>query len=215
MKESTIKKLWAVKWNLVIMAAFCFAYAVYVYVTPATGGEGMFPGTPIDGTEGLLDQLPWIFLLLGVLGIAASFASTSAWVLGWLEPILGLVMFIFGFWELFFPYDIAVFSKTFAFIGIFLSFYVMFIALHMDRVGSDRWIVELLVAAATWIVSFINLFNFAGEAASQGLTSLTLFLAAWGFTYGAIILSGKGSIDDSCRLPHRKAKAEKKAVAAA
>lgn len=86
MKESTVKKLWSVKWNLVIMAAFCFAYAVYIYVTPAAGGEGTFMITPTAGLPGLLKQLPWIFIGLGVLGIISSFASTSGWVLAWTEP---------------------------------------------------------------------------------------------------------------------------------
>ena len=228
MKESTVKKLWGVKWNLVIMAAFCFFYAVYVYVTPEHGGMGTFMITPTAGLPGLLKQLPWIFLGLGVTGIIATFASTSGWILGWTELAVDLVMFVFGFWELFFPYDITVFSQTFAFVGIFMAFYIMFVSLHMDRIGEGRWFVELCVAAATWIVSFVNIMNFAGESASQGLTSLTLFLAGWGFTYGAIILSGKGDIDESIAAPARffrarkaakaaskKAEAEKKAAASA
>ena len=203
MKDTVSNKLWGVKWNLVIMAAFCFFYAVYVYVTPALGGEGTFMITPTAGLPGLLKQLPWIFLGLGATGIIATFASHAGWVLGWTELAVDLVMFVFGFWELFFPYDIQVFSQTFAFVGIFMAFYVMFISLHMDRIGKGRWFVELCVAAATWIVSFVNIMNFAGESAAQGLTSLTLFLAGWGFTYGAIILSGEGNIDDSIAAPAR------------
>lgn len=224
MKQSISEKLWGVKWNLVIMAAFCFFYAVYVYVTPEHGGMGTFMITPTAGLPGLLKQLPWIFLGLGATGIIATFASKSGWILGWTELAVGLVMFVFGFWELFFPYDITVFSKTFAFVGIFFAFYIMFISLHMDRIGKGRWFVELCVAAATWIVSFVNIMNFAGEAAAQGLTSLTLMIAAWGFTYGAIILSGEGSIDESIAAPAnffrarkaaKKAAADKKAAAAA
>ena len=217
-KDQIIKKLWGIKWSLVAMAAFCFLYAVYVYVTPSWGGEGTFMITPHEGLAGLLHQLPWIFIFLGALGMILPFASTSGWVLGWTEPVLGFSMFVFGFWELFFPYDIAVFSQTFAFVGIFLAFYVMFIALHMDRVNKGRWFAELCVAAATWIVSFVNIMDFAGAAASQGLVSLTLFLAGWGFTYGAVILSGEGDAEQSIMAPVRlvqRLRASKKAKAAA
>lgn len=208
------KKLWDVKWNLVVMAVFCFGFAVYAYVTPAEGGSGVFMITPHNGLPGLLKVIPWCSLVLGVLGIIASFASKSTWVLSWLEPVLGLFMFVFGFWELFFPYDISVFSKTFAFVGIFLAFYVMFIALEMDRKNKGRWFVTLVLAAAIWCVSFFNLMNFAGESASQGLTCLEFFLAGWGFTYGAIILTGVApEHGDNVVCPFRK-RTDKKAVAA-
>ena len=60
MKDEIIKKLLEVKWNLVIMAAFCFLFAVYMYVTPVEGGLGMFMITPHNGLTGLLEMLPWI-----------------------------------------------------------------------------------------------------------------------------------------------------------
>ena len=60
MKDEIIKKLLDVKWNLVIMAAFCFLFAVYMYVTPVEGGLGMFMITPHNGLAGLLEMLPWI-----------------------------------------------------------------------------------------------------------------------------------------------------------
>lgn len=197
------KKLHGVKWNLVLMAAFCALYAIYIYVTPAVGGEGTFMVTPVEGLDGLLKQIPWIAIVLGALSIILSFTSNAGWVLGWVEPIMGAVMFVFGFWELFFPYDIAVFSQTYCFLGVFMAFYVMFVALHMDRIGRGHWFIELCLAAATWIVSFVNIFNFAGESSAQGLASLTLYLAAFGFAYGAIILSGQGNIDDAACAPVR------------
>ncbi|MDY4042146.1 MAG: hypothetical protein SOY67_08635 [Collinsella sp.] len=196
-------KLGRVKWNLVIMAAFCVLYAAYIYVTPATGGEGTFMITPEEGLPGILAQLPWIGIFLGAVGIIASFASTSGWVLSWTEPALAAIMFVAGFWELFFPYDIRVFSQTFAFIGIFLSFYVMFISFEMERTGRGHWLIALALAAATWIVSFVNIMDFAGHAAAQGLSSLTLYLAGFGFAYGAVALSGTGSIEDSIKAPAR------------
>lgn len=215
MKETTKKKLWDVKWNLVIMAAFCFAFAVYMYVTPEHGGEGMFMITPHDGLPGLLKMLPWCGIALGATGIIASFASRSTWVLSWVEPIMGLAMFVFGFWELFFPYDIKIFSQTWAFVGIFLAFYVMFVSMEMMRKGRGHWFVELVLAAAVWIVSFINIMNFAGEAATQALSSLTLFLAAWGFVYGAVILTGvEPEYGDNCVLPFGKAAKARRAAKA-
>lgn len=215
MKETTKKKLWSVKWNLVILAAFCFAFAVYAYVTPVEGGPGVFMITPHNGLPGLLTMLPWIGVVLGALTLISSFVSTSTWVLGWTEPVLGLVMFVAGFWELFFPYDIKVFSTTWAIIGIFLAFYVMFIALEMMRKQRGHWIVELVLAAAVWIVAFLNIMNFAGSDATQELTCLDLFLAAWGFTYGAIKLTGVAPTHgDNCTCPfHKKDKATKAAAA--
>jgi len=211
------EQLLLVKWNLVIMAAFCFGMAAYNYVTPSWGGLGMFMITPHDGLDGILAMLPWCGIALGVLTGIASFVSRSGWVLSWIEILMSLVMFVFGFWELFFPYDIGVYSQTWAFVGIFLAFFIMFIALHMDREGVGHWFVELCVAAATWIVSFINIMDFAGPAASQGLTSLTLFIAAWGFVYGAVALHGVGSLDESIWAPVRalRGRGKKRDAAAA
>lgn len=208
MSQDIVRKLWDVKWNLVIMAAFCFAFAVYMYVTPVEGGLGMFMITPHNGLTGLLEMLPWIGIFLGAITFIASFASKSTWVLGWTEPALGALMFVAGFWELFFPYDIAVFSLTYAFVGIFLAFYVMFIALEMDRKGVGHWFVELVLAAVIWAVSFFNMMNFAGEGAQVALTCLELFLAGWGFVYGALVLTGVEPVKGSC--PFRR---PKKAVA--
>lgn len=207
MLEDMGKKLLAVKWNLVIMAAFCFLFTIYMYVTPVEGGLGMFMITPHNGLAGLLEMLPWIGIVLGAATFIASFVSTSTWVLGWTEPVLGALMFVGGFWELFFPYDIKVFSLTYAFVGIFLAFYVMFIALEMDRKHVGRWFVTLVLAAAIWAVSFFNMMNFAGEGASVALSCLELFLAGWGFVYGAIVLSGVEAIKGSCPF-RRNAKVE-------
>ena len=205
--KNLLEKAARVKWNLVIMAVFCVLYAAYIYVTPASGGEGTFMITPVTGLPGILAQLPWIGIFLGAVGIIASFASTSGWILSWTEIALSLVMF--------FPYDIRVFSQTFAFVGIFLSFYVMFISWEMDRVSKGLWLVELAIAAATWITSFVNIMDFAGSGATQGLASLTLYLAGFGFAYGAIVLSGTGSIEDSIAAPARFLKERRAAKAGA
>lgn len=214
--DSIKEKLLQVKWSLVIMAVFCFSMAAYNYVTPAIGGVGMFMITPHDGLAGILSMLPWCSIVLGALTLIGSFISRSGWVLSWVEIVLSLVMFVFGFWELFFPYDISIYSQTMAFVGIFLAFFVMFIALDIDRRDAGHWFIELVVAAAVWIVSFVNIMNFAGEGASQGLTSLALFIAGWGFVYGAVALHGKGSIDEDIWAPVRGllASRDKKAVSA-
>lgn len=190
MKQETLNKLRDIKWSQVLMAVFCFAFAAYVYVTPAWGGLGMFMITPRNGLDGILQMLPWIGIVLGALSFILSFVSRSTWVLGWTEPVLGALMFVAGFWELFFPYDIKVFSFTFAVLGIFLAFYVMFTALEMLRKDTGRWVVQLLLAAAVWAVSFFNMFNFAGEGNIVALSCLELFLAGWGFVYSAIVLTG-------------------------
>lgn len=213
--KNLLGRLSHVKWNLVIMAAFCILYAAYIYVTPAAGGEGTFMITPVEGLSGILAQLPWIGIFLGAVGIIASFASVSGWVLSWTEPALGVVMFVAGFWELFFPYDIRVFSQAFAFIGIFLAFYVMFVSFEMERTGRGNWLIELALAAATWIVSFVNIMDFAGHGAAQGLASLTLYLAGFGFAYGAVALTGAGSIEDSIKAPLRLLAARRAAKAEA
>ena len=207
MMEAVAKRLWSVKWNLVVMAAFCFLFSVYMYVTPAEGGLGMFVITPHDGLDGLLGMLPWIGVFLGAITFICSFVSTSTWVLGWTEPALGAVMFVAGFWELFFPYDIKVFSFTWAVLGIFLAFYVMFIALEMMRKERGHWFVELVLAAVIWGVSFFNMMNFAGEGAQVALSCLELFLAGWGFVYGVVVLTGVAPAQgDNCVCPFKRNK---------
>lgn len=198
MVEELVKTLRGVKWNLVLMAAFCFLFAVYMYVTPVEGGVGMFMITPRNGLVGLLQMLPWIGIFLGAATFVSSFVSTSTWVLGWVEPALGILMFVAGFWELFFPYDIKVFSLAYSFVGIFLAFYVMFIALEIERKRAGNWIATLVLAAVIWVVSFFNMMNFAGEGGSVALTCLQFFLAGWGFVYGALALNGVEPVKGSC-----------------
>lgn len=65
----------------------------------------------------------------------------------------------------------------------------------------------VVLAAAIWAVSFFNMMNFAGEGASVVLSCLELFLAGWGFVYGAIVLSGVEPVKGSCPF-RRNAKVE-------
>lgn len=215
MKDATLKKLLAVKWNLVLMAVFCFCLAVYTFITPETGGEGMFYVTPRDGLTGILNLIPWCFIVFGGLGFIASFASKASWVLGWTEPLLGAGMFVWGFWELIFPFDISEFGTTFGFVGIFLAFYLMFVALDMDAKKTGKWLAELVLAAVVWIVSFWGLMNLSGRAGAVDVACLALFLAGWGFVYGVAILSGVME-PAPCGKPFwMKAKEAKKLKAAA
>ncbi|MDY2776845.1 MAG: hypothetical protein SOU51_00475 [Collinsella sp.] len=190
MYQEIVRRLWEVKWSLVLMAAFCFAFAFYVYVTPVYGGLGMFPITPRDGAAGLLGILPWVGIFLGAVSIVASFASRSTWVLGWTEPAIGAFMLLVGFWSLFQPGVLSVFSRSYGAFGIFLAVYISLIALEMERKSVGHWWAELVVAAATWCISLLNLMDLAGADGYIGLTALTFAVAAWGFVYGALSLSG-------------------------
>lgn len=190
MKDIIVRKLLSVKWSLAVMAVFSFFLAAYVYVTPPQGGLGMFMITPTNGLEGTIEQLPWFLITFGALAFIGSFVSKSTWVLGFVEPVMGLIMFVVGFWELFFPYDFQIVSQTWAVVGIFLAFYVMFVALELDRKRAGVWLAELVLAAAIFIASFVNLFNFAGDGGTQALSALPLFLAGIGFLYGAVRLTG-------------------------
>ena len=190
MKDLIVRRLLRVKWGLAVMAVFSLFLSFYVYVTPAQGGTGMFMITPTNGLEGTIEQLPWFLIVFGALAFIGSVVSKSTWVLGFVEPVMALIMFVVGFWELFFPYDFTVVSQTWAVVGVFLSFYVMFIALEIDRKRAGVWSAVLVLAAAIFIVSFVNLFNFAGDAGTQALSALELFLAGLGFLYGAVRLTG-------------------------
>ena len=126
MKDLIVRRLLRVKWGLAVMAVFSLFLSFYVYVTPAQGGTGMFMITPTNGLEGTIEQLPWFLIVFGALAFIGSVVSKSTWVLGFVEPVMALIMFVVGFWELFFPYDFTVVSQTWAVVGVFLSFYVMF-----------------------------------------------------------------------------------------
>ena len=200
MVDEIVKKLKGVKWSLVAMAAFCFGYAVYMYVTPVWGGLGLFMVTPRDGLDGLVALLPWIGIFLGATTLILSFASTSAWVLGWTEPVLGAGMLALGLWELYFPYNLVAFSQVYAVVGMFLAFYIVFVALEMARRGAGHWGVELALALVILCVSFYNLMGLGGAGAALPVSCLELFLAGWGFVYGALSLSGAAPAKGSCLL---------------
>ena len=71
-KRALAASLPNVKWGLVVMAVFCFAWSVYMYLTPPFGGC-MFVATGLDRRIKLEDLYRGVlpFCLTGVLGILA------------------------------------------------------------------------------------------------------------------------------------------------
>lgn len=188
LKELVVERLLGVKWNLVAMGAVSLVFAVVVFTAPA------------HRLAEPLSLLPWLGIALGALGLVGSFVSTSGWVLGWTEIVMALAMFLVGFWTLFFPVNpvtAATFSQVLGFAGIFLAFYVLFVALAMDRAGCGNWVVELIVGIVALVASLAGLLGVAGVDGVQAVAALPLYLAAFGFLYGAAALSGHGSIEDA------------------
>ena len=75
----------------------------------------------------------------------------------------------------------------------------------MDRKGVGHWFMTLVLAAAIWAVSFFNMMEtLRGEGASVALSFLELFLAGWGFVYGALVLSGVAPQKGSSPVPPRQ-----------
>lgn len=194
-KEFDVKafctRLWDVKWSLVAMAVFCFFMAFYVFVTPPQGGRGMFLITPTSGAEGLLAAVPWCGIVMGLLVFFGSLASKSPWVLGWTEPIVGIVMLLVGLWALNFPTSVAPFATTYGVMGIVVALYLLLVALDMYVRDAGQWLAVLAVAGATWVLGFLSLLGVAGFDGQLAIAALTFFVAAWGFVYGALELTKK------------------------
>lgn len=183
------------RWNLILTAAFCFGMALYNFVTPAWGGLGLFMITPRDGLAGICSLMPWCAIALGAARTAGSCISRSGWVLSWCEIALSLVMLAFGLGELLFPSVTRGYAALWAVVGVFMAFELVLVALDMGRRGLGYWWAELAVAAAVWAVAFAGALGFAGAAGAQGTASLMLFVAGWGYVYGAVVLHGAGSAE--------------------
>ena len=82
------RRLSGSKVGLIVLAAFCFIWSVYMYVTPLTGGAGLFMITPENGTTGLVALLPWCAVVVGFITSLATLIMRPSWVLGWVEPTL-------------------------------------------------------------------------------------------------------------------------------
>lgn len=187
------------KWNLIAMAAGCFAIAVYNFVVPAGGVLGV-AGSGLDGVVGML---PWFGIVIGALALIGSFVSRSTWVLSWTEVVLDAIMFVLGFWFLFFPSTMGPYDSVLAFVGVFAAVVLVCVAMEMDRHDAGRWGICLAVAAVVAVLAFALAMRFAGVSGAQGLVSLMLFIAGWGFVYGAVALQGVGSVEDSIQAPVR------------
>lgn len=178
------------KWSLVLMAVFCFAWAVFTFFTAPIGGQGLFMITPTNGPAGLVPLLSWCGVVMGAVTLLATFLSRPTWVIGWLEPVMGAIMLVWGLYGIFFPTSLGDFATTYSIAGIFLALYVFFIALEMWRKDEGQWLVELAVAGVVWVVSFVGLMKVGGPETQLAVAALALFVAAWGFVYGAVALAG-------------------------
>ncbi|HJG31447.1 MAG TPA: hypothetical protein K8U80_08650 [Collinsella ihuae] len=187
------------KWNLVVMAACCFIMAAYNFVVPASGVLGVAG----SGLDGVISALPVCGIVAGALSLVGSFASKSTWVLSWVEVAFEVAMFALGFWGLFFPTTMGDYAGVLAFAGVFAALYLVAVSLEMDRMGAGRWVVALCVAVVVAVLALALAMGFAGVSGAQGVASLMLFVAAWGFVYGAVSLQGVGSVEDSIAAPVR------------
>lgn len=182
-----------VKWGLVVMAVACFAWAIYMFVTPPYGGAGFIMITPDNGPTGLVALLPWFAICAGALSAIGCLASRAAWALGWTEPALSVVMLLAGIWGIYSTPQLGSFNVAYTVAGIFLALYVAVVALELYRRGERFWYVELALAAAAWIVAMAGGFNNAADHLQVGYACLSFFIAGWGFVYGAIKLHGAES----------------------
>lgn len=194
------QKLLQAKWNLIVMAAFCFCMAAFNFVTAPQGGTGMFLITPTEGPAGTVPLIPWCAIAVGALSLVGSFVSRSAWVLSWTEVVAEALILLFGLGELVFP-TLGAYAEAWSFVGVVLAVLIALVAADMERKRVGSWVVELVVAAAVGVLALANALNAGGLGAAQGLTSLTLFVAAWGFVCGATALQGVGSVEDSIVAP--------------
>lgn len=189
--KAFVARLADVKWGLVAMAACCFFMAFYVFVTPPQGGRGLFLITPLGGAEGLLSAVPWCAIVMGLAVFFGSIASRSPRTLGWAEPALGVAMLLAGLWALNFPVSLPAFAVTYGAMGIVAAFYLLLVALDMYVREAGQWLAVLAVAGATWVLAFMSMLGVAGLGGQLGVVALMLFVAAWGFVYGALELTQK------------------------
>ena len=189
-KQAFAGKLKGAKWSLIVMAVFCFAWAAYTFVTAPFGGAGVFMITPEEGPAGLVAALPLCLILTGLVGFLGTVLSRTAWVLGWTEPIANIVLIAAGLWGLWGGASTLSFGAAYTVLGVYLALYIALVALELNRRGADRWYIELIVAAVAWAIVLVNGLNHAPVNELVPAASLALFIAAWGFVYGAIALNG-------------------------
>ena len=181
-------KLSQAKLGLIVMAAFCFIWTVYMFVTPAVGGTGFFMITPENGPAGLAPQLAWGAVVAGLLASLATLSMRPSWVLGWVEPLLDIVMLLAGLWGIYSASQLGSFNAVYTVAGVFLALYLAAIAAELFRRGEALWFIELVVAGAVWVISMAGGLNMTSAAAQVPFVCLAFFIAGWGFVYGALKL---------------------------
>lgn len=189
-KQAFAGKLKGAKWSLIVMAIFCFAWAAYTFVTAPFGGAGVFMITPEDGPAGLVAALPLCLIAIGLLSFLGTALSRTAWVLGWTEPIANVVLIAAGLWGLWGGASTLSFGVAYTALGVYLALYIALVALELNRRGAERWYMELIVAVVVWAITLISGLNHAPVNELVPAASLALFIAAWGFVYGAVMLAG-------------------------
>ena len=189
-KRALAASLPNVKWGLVVMAVFCFAWSVYMYLTPPFGGAGILMITPENGPAGLVTLLPWCAIVVGAASALGTALSRGAWVLGWVEPLLSILALVGGVVGIYSSAQLGAFGTVYTIAGVYLAVYIVAIALEMYRRGENRWYVELALAVVVWIIAMAGGLNFAAEHTQVVFAALSFFIAAWGFVYGALKLHG-------------------------
>lgn len=175
------------KWGLVVMAIFCFAWAIYTFFTQPYGGNGFLMITPIDGPAGLVRILPVCMVAVGAVASVVTMISHVKWALGWFEPAMGFIMLLVGLVWMF--NGAGNFSQAFTLAGILLALYQMVAALELYRQDNRMWVVNLGLAVATWIIAMALGLNMAAPAALLPMAALEFFVAAVGFTVAAAQLA--------------------------
>lgn len=189
-KHGIAVKMSGAKWGLIIMAAACFVWAAFMYLTPATGGAGLLMVTPENGARGLVQLLPWVGVIAGFLATVLTLGTRPSWALGWAEPIMDILMLLAGLWGIYSTSQLGSFNGVYTVVGFFLALYIAIIAIELYRRGERMWVAELAVAAAVWLITFLGGLNMAADHAQVVFSCIAFFIAAWGFVYGAIKLAG-------------------------
>ncbi len=178
-----------VVWPLAAMAAFCFIWAVYMFATPVAGGAGLLMITPENGPAGLAALLPWCSVVMGVVVAVGSWFSRESAVLGAADVILAAIMVLFGLWGIYTPSAMGSFATAYTVAGVFCAVYLALVACEIFRRGERPWIPAAVCAVAVWAVTMVGALNHGPVADAVPYACIALFIAAWGFVWGAIALS--------------------------